>query len=192
MLNIILSDQLVSSSMKKGPDWMLLGLFQNSWSCSFYKTDRLFCIKLSNISQSSLWRSRKRRPEVKNGGTGKNGDHPVPSSFDQHCLLVCTCYGSGAAWEAADTRAYIVTWESRKVNIITRAKGKEKIFLIALACIYFCGIPVYTWGYASVAYAFTSCYGLIRPNSLLLSFIRKLDLVRMIEDNCKNCLLCSS
>ena len=54
---------------------------------------------------------------------------------------------------------------------MTRAKGKEKIYSVALACMCFCGTPVYTCGCASVAYACTSCYGLIRPNNLLLSFM---------------------
>lgn len=105
---------------------------------------------------------------------------------------MCICYGLGVVWEVVDIWVYIVIWELRKVNIIIWVKGKEKIFLIVLVCIYFCGILVYMWGYVLVVYVFIFCYGLIRFNSVLLSFIWKLDLVRMIEDNCKNCLLCSS
>ena len=43
--------------------------------------------------------------------------------------------------------------------------------LLSSVSLCFCGTPVYTCGFASVACACTSCYGLIRPNNLLLSFM---------------------
>ena len=44
----------------------------------FIKRDRLFCIELSNISQSSFLAVKKAKAWGKNSGTRKNGDRPVP------------------------------------------------------------------------------------------------------------------